>query len=101
MVDRERIRMAGWALAAVVAVVLGLRLIASGSDRSPPVRVAPSPASGAAAGARAPGGAEALVQVAGEVERPGVYRVPAGARVNDAVARAGGVTRRADPAGVN
>jgi len=41
------------------------------------------------------------VQVAGEVARPGVYRVPAGARVNEAVQRAGGLTRRADQAGVN
>ena len=41
------------------------------------------------------------MQVAGEVARPGVYRVPAGARVNEAVQRAGGLTRRADQAGVN
>ena len=30
-----------------------------------------------------------------------MYRVPAGARVNEAVQRAGGLTRRADQAGVN
>ena len=47
------------------------------------------------------GGGEVLVQVAGEVARPGVYRVPAGSRVNDAVTRAGGLTRKADQAGVN
>ncbi|TMK68394.1 MAG: ComEA family DNA-binding protein [Actinobacteria bacterium] len=47
------------------------------------------------------GTGEVLVQVAGEVARPGVYRVPAGARVNEAVQRAGGLTRRADQAGVN
>jgi competence protein ComEA len=100
MVDRERIRMAGWALAAVVAVVLGVRLLGSGeASREPqPIPAGPAPA----ASARAPAtGPELLVQVAGEVERPGVYRVAAGARVNDAVAHAGGLTRRADPAGVN
>jgi competence protein ComEA len=103
MVDRERLRMAGWVLAAIVAVVLGLRLLGSGeSDAGDPVVAASGPAAApgnpSAASAAAP---EVLVQVAGEVARPGVYRVTAGARVNDAVARAGGLTRRADPAGVN
>jgi competence protein ComEA len=100
MVDRERIRMAGWALAAAVAVVLAVRLLGSGAGGHEPGPIAsgPSPAV-----ARRPpaAGPELLVQVAGEVERPGVYRVAAGARVNDAVAHAGGLTRRADPAGVN
>jgi competence protein ComEA len=100
MVDRERMRMAGWVLAAVVAVVLGVRLLGSGAGGRDPQPVAAGPAP--AASARAPAaGPELLVQVAGEVERPGVYRVAAGARVNDAVAHAGGLTRRADPAGVN
>src|SRR3954466_14221950 len=100
MVDRERIRMAGWALAAAVAVGLAVRLLGSGADgREPrPGAAGPPPA----AAMRPPGaGPELLVQVAGEVERPGVYRVAAGARVNDAGAHAGGVPRRAAPAGVN
>jgi competence protein ComEA len=42
-----------------------------------------------------------VVDVAGEVRRPGVYRVPAGSRVDAAVRRAGGVTRHGESAAVN
>jgi competence protein ComEA len=66
------------------------------------VAVESAPKTPSASGsARPPARGSVLVQVAGEVARPGVYRIANGARVNDAVERAGGLTRRADPAGVN
>jgi competence protein ComEA len=42
-----------------------------------------------------------IVHVAGAVRRPGVYRMRPNARVDDAVGRAGGATRRADLSQVN
>ena len=95
---RDRLRTAGWIAAALVVAVLVARSLASGGGEEPAaVRVDAAPAEAVPGAA----GGGAVVQVAGEVRRPGVYTVPAGARVHEAVERAGGMTRRADPAGVN
>ena len=70
-----------------------------------PTDPAPPPPSGSAAGP-APGaapatGGEVVVSVVGQVARPGLVTLPAGSRVADALAAAGGLLPDADPAAVN
>jgi competence protein ComEA len=57
------------------------------------------PASGASTTTVPP--ADVVVQAAGAVARPGVYELPAGARVDDLVKAAGGLTDQADGDRVN
>jgi competence protein ComEA len=47
------------------------------------------------------GGGDVVVDVTGAVQKPGVYRMPAGSRVNDAVKRAGGATGKASLDSIN
>src|SRR5665648_1298212 len=62
--------------------------------------VSPPPASPAAAASPSEA-ADVVVYVCGAVKSPGVVRVPAGARVADALALAGGPDARAELAAVN
>jgi competence protein ComEA len=82
-----------WALAAVLAVVAGARLL-GGNDEAPPAPVRLS-AQGEDRAARI------YVHVAGAVRRPGLLTMAAGSRVADALERAGGPRPRADLTAVN
>jgi len=84
---------------AVALLLLGARWIrASDESGAPAGEVAfasgPSQTSGG-------DGRDVVVHVAGAVREPGVYRLPAGSRVTDAVERAGGPTDHAAVDGIN
>jgi competence protein ComEA len=97
MLDRDPRRLATWAAAALLLVVLaGVYLV-----RSRPDAAAGPPRAAASIDVRPAGGGRVVVDVAGEVERPGVYKLPASARVEDALKEAGGPTRRADLSQIN
>ena len=89
------LRRSGWAyVIAAIALALAAWRLGAGGGGGQPDRAAAEPV--AAQVERTPAAARALVHVAGEVRRPGVYRVPEGARVLAAVERAGGPTADAD-----
>lgn len=103
MPERSKWQLVGWAVAAALLVLAGLRAFGPPGDGragapagAPAVRVQPEPAAGA--GSRGP---RLYVHVAGAVRRPGLYRVAGGSRVAAAIARAGGPLPRAEMTAVN
>jgi competence protein ComEA len=90
-----RRRLAAGALVLVLVLVLGGRhLLRAGT----PTAAAPVEA---AVPIRADAGPALVVHVVGAVRKPGLYRFSSRSRVANAVARAGGATRRADLSLVN
>ncbi|MFD8635275.1 helix-hairpin-helix domain-containing protein [Streptomyces sp. NPDC059533] len=92
------------AVAVVLVVAVGFAAQQYWSARPRPVTapavVAPA-AAPAAATAPAGGAARIVVDVGGKVRDPGVRRLPAGSRVEDALAAAGGVRPGTDTTGLN
>jgi competence protein ComEA len=86
---------AGALLLIAALFVAGRYLAGSGAAEE---RAAAEPVSGELRAEPAP---RLIVHVVGAVMRPGLYRLPAGARIADALRRAGGATRRADRSLVN
>jgi len=96
MHDTPRHVLALWALGLVAVIFLGARYLGRGGE--PPTPSAPPIRVGEATGG---GSSRVMVDVAGAVRRPGVYRLSARARAVDAVRRAGGARRGADLSALN
>src|SRR3954452_15404490 len=97
MLDRDPRRLAAWAAAALVLVALSAWYLArshTSADAAPP------PAAATIDVADESGG-KVTVDVAGAVKKPGVSRLSSSQRVEDALERAGGPTRRADLSQLN
>lgn len=95
MTNVDRLLIGGALAGILVAGAASWSLVAAlGPPPDPPAAVDPSSAAFSAAPEDPT--AEMLVDVEGAVQRPGLHRVPAGSRVADALAAAGGYSDDAD-----
>ena len=87
------------AAVALALLLLAARYVLPAGTTTPAAPLPPPPALGA--GAAGSSAARVVVDVVGAVRQPGLYRLPHDSRIADAIARAGGASRKADLAQVN
>jgi competence protein ComEA len=98
MPELSRSQVVVYGAVAVALLLVGTRAIrAQGGEEASAAAVAP--VTGGISLGR--GGSDLVVDVTGAVHRPGVYRLPSGARVVDAIERAGGAAGDAALEGIN
>ena len=98
----SRLQTAVFAAIGVAILLLGIRAVREGGSPAAAEGGTPLAAEPVGSGSgTALANGDVVVHVAGAVAEPGVYRMPAGSRVADAVERAGGPTGRAQPDALN
>jgi competence protein ComEA len=100
MPEMSRSQVVVYAAVALALLLVGARAIRGEADTESSF-AAETGGGGGGSGLSVGSGGEVVVDVTGAVRRPGVYRMPAGSRVDDAVARAGGAAPRAELEAIN
>lgn len=101
MPELSRSQVVVYAAVAVALLLVGARAIRGEDGATTSFAAGAGGESGQATFSVGGSGGDLVVHVAGAVREPGVYRMPAGSRVDDAVTRAGGAAPRAELEAVN
>jgi competence protein ComEA len=101
VLDLPRSHLIAYLVAGLAVVLAGARWIHADASAHGVSPARPDRAGAADVRVSRADGGTAVVHVAGAVRRPGVYHLGAGTRVEEAVRRAGGPTRRADLNAIN
>lgn len=101
MPELSRSQVVVYAAVAVALLLVGARAIRGEGSTDSSFAADSAGGSGGATFSIGGQSGDLVVDVTGAVRRPGVYRMPAGSRVDDAVSRAGGPEPRAELEAVN